>query len=122
MIALESYPPANPADIRRALCFDSCIINTSVMFRVSSLQKAGRWTSCYTPQKTTTYSAAWPAIMIWPTFLSTLLVSEPLEAALLLVGLPRKDGHVCSFRFAIFHFAFAIGRPGRAWRSALFVS
>ena len=43
LVSAESYPPPLPADIRRALCFDSYIINSSVMFRVSVLQDVGLW-------------------------------------------------------------------------------
>ncbi|NJO55012.1 MAG: glycosyltransferase [Rhodospirillales bacterium] len=51
VISAESYPPVRSADVRRALCFDSCIINTSVMFRVSALQEVGVWDeSLYTAE------------------------------------------------------------------------
>ncbi len=43
IVGTESFPPAFPADIRRALCINSCMINTSVMFRVSALQDIGLW-------------------------------------------------------------------------------
>jgi glycosyltransferase involved in cell wall biosynthesis len=43
IVSTESYPPPLPEDIRRALCLDNCMINTSVMFRVSILQDTGLW-------------------------------------------------------------------------------
>ncbi len=44
IVGTESFPPAFPADIRRALCINNnCMINTSVMLRVSSLQDVGLW-------------------------------------------------------------------------------
>jgi glycosyltransferase involved in cell wall biosynthesis len=51
IVSKESYPPPLPADIRRALCIDSCLINTSTMFRVSALQDVGLWDeSLYTAE------------------------------------------------------------------------
>ncbi len=43
VISNSTYPPATPAEIRRALCLDSCMINTSVMFRVAALNDMGSW-------------------------------------------------------------------------------
>jgi glycosyltransferase involved in cell wall biosynthesis len=42
IVSAESYPLL-PSDIRRALCINSCFINSSVMFRVSALQAIGAW-------------------------------------------------------------------------------
>jgi glycosyltransferase involved in cell wall biosynthesis len=49
LVSTESYSPPLPADVRRALCFDNCFINSSIMFRVSALQDIGLWNeSMYT--------------------------------------------------------------------------
>jgi glycosyltransferase involved in cell wall biosynthesis len=51
IVSKESYPPPLPADIRRALCINSCFINSSIMFRVSALQDVGLWDeSLYTAE------------------------------------------------------------------------
>jgi glycosyltransferase involved in cell wall biosynthesis len=43
VVTYKSYPPLSPETIRKYLCFDCCIVNTSVMFRVSALQDVGLW-------------------------------------------------------------------------------
>jgi glycosyltransferase involved in cell wall biosynthesis len=38
-----TYPPIEPSRVRRGLCFDNCIINTSAMFRSEVLKSVGLW-------------------------------------------------------------------------------
>ncbi len=43
--------PVSPEEVRRALCINSCIINTSVMFKVAALEQVGVWNeSMYTAE------------------------------------------------------------------------
>lgn len=50
-IGQMNYPPLSPPQVRLALCFDSCLINSSVMFRVSTLCQTGLWDeSMYTAE------------------------------------------------------------------------
>ncbi|SMF43974.1 Glycosyltransferase like family 2 [Azospirillum oryzae] len=37
------YPSSDPETVRRDLCFDSPIVNSSVMFRVDALREVGLW-------------------------------------------------------------------------------
>lgn len=42
LVSAESYPTL-PSEVRRALCINNCIVNSSAMFRVDALQDAGLW-------------------------------------------------------------------------------
>ena len=49
VISSISYPPVLPGGVRLGLCYDNCIINSSVMLRTSALKKVGLWNeSMYT--------------------------------------------------------------------------